>query len=257
MREWTIALLFLALISIQIAVTFADGITQPSEAIDRSKYYDVVIVPKSGPPIVLRARYGQWVGDLNVNDYLENDSLIAPLTTHPPGQYAFSASVTFSDGKIVDQNMYAFSCDGVGQYTLTVTFSTINPSNKWRHIFYLLQVFTTPNDLLQTYDIWNWQPARVFQNRGSTVSGCVNIFRFITAKTGTIRVGIESHSLITDVNNDLVVNILDLFPVAQNYGKKLSGSTDPLWLYDIDCDTFISTADLVEIGWDFGFHVPP
>jgi hypothetical protein len=91
MRKWTITIFVLILVLFQVAVTIADKPnTEPSkmpsttqsteinQSIDRSKYYDVVICPRSGPPIIFVFKYGDQTPDINIYEYLEGDLLLPP-----------------------------------------------------------------------------------------------------------------------------------------------------------------------------------
>lgn len=261
MGKSKVILLFLALISFQIALASADEPSGTSGVIDRSTTYDVVIAPLTGPPIVFTARYGEWVGNVNVYDYLKKDADVLKsmgFVSNPPGTYYLYPSLTFTEGKRVIQTFYQFNCDGIGQYTFIVTYSAYNPSNKWRHMFPDgIELFTTPTQALQSVSEIGFNPLFNVLNRGEQKQNLWHKLVITTKATGSLTVTLTSHSCITDVNNDKIVNILDISAIARRYGTMLSGYSDPLIIYDVYVDFYIDEIDLVVTSWDFGFHVPP
>jgi len=243
-----VVVLFVALISFQIVLASADETSGTSGVIDRSTTYDVVIAPLTGPPIVFTARYGEWVGNVNVYDYLKKDADVLKsmgFVSNPPGTYYLYPSLTFTEGKRVIQTFYQFNCEGIGQYTFIVTYSAYNLSNKWRHTLDRIGLFSNPTQMVQSISEISFDPNFIVLNRGEQKQNLWHKLVITTKATGSLTVTLTSHSCITDVNNDKIVNILDISAIARRYGTMLSGYSDPLIIYDVYVNFYIDEIDLV------------
>ncbi|MEM3731010.1 MAG: hypothetical protein QW667_08035 [Candidatus Bathyarchaeia archaeon] len=164
------------------------------------------------------------------------------------------------DGK--DWVIYYFkgNVKQMGEFTLTFTMSYGNPHNKWHHIIgYIYFVLTDPTDLPAGGDVLPcapW-PSAILVPRGYALIDCQNItISFTAVKTGTVYCYFESHCVITDVNGDGVVNILDISAIAIRYGQRVHWE-HPNYIYDVDCDTWIDMNDLIFTSSEFGRQIPP
>jgi len=148
-----------------------------------------------------------------------------------------------------------------GNYELIFYLTWRNQYNKWNHwVGWVHFMLTDPYDLPKGGDVLtpdNWHPVAFAVPRQTSAGVQTVSYTFQAVKLGDVYCFGQSHCVKTDVNGDGKVNILDVAQIAKNYGRELTGKTDPLYVCDMDCDFWITRRDINLVCTDFGMTIPP
>lgn len=164
------------------------------------------------------------------------------------------------DRKTVFTCYFIGNLKGLGKYTVIFHIVYVNQYDKWNHWVEDHWMAFNPVDIPKNGGPRqpDRQPAEIFVLRQLHVCYQNVTCKFEAQKLGEVYCFCESHCIMTDVNGDGKVNIIDISLIAREYGKTLEyGYKDPLLTYDMDVDFRIFDNDLALAAIDFGQTIPP
>jgi len=194
-------------------------------------------------------------GGVSMQDYA-NVTLGASDVYPQISSYYFSVNLTV-ESKSEVYFFANFTFSAVGTYTVQNILSLTNPSDRWRNWVSGAALNASTAYLNVSATQASWYPYAVLVDRGQTLTDVYQInvtVQVTSAPVTNVLFGLLSHSVITDVNGDGVVNMKDISAVAKYVTTVYTDGS--LTTYDMNMDGIVDLVDVQLVAIDFGFTVP-
>jgi hypothetical protein len=253
MRRITITLVFIALMSLAIAKTFADSSVPPVDGI--------LCITAGDPSTIPKPQGGPAEAGMAYSSAASNGT--------SPDQTYYQVYITLPDTHSLAANILNYTIQNTGSYDIVLDYYVTNPSYKWACAVALPSFSAYPyssvqgnsiaasvtypsNDYLASY--WSnltWSAQNLWVWR-------VEIKFTVVSTPAVIMLYFGFNQMWTDQNGDGKIGITDIAIVAKHYGTIYQdGDTHINDPWNVVHDNVVNLVDIAAVVHEFGRTLPP